>query len=206
MHKYRSVVGFTLTEVLIAMAVFAIMSVMAYGGLESVIRSHEGTRSEMQRLQEIQMAMLFLQRDFEQITQRDASDELGGRLMALSSTQNPDWLVQFTRNGWSNPARLPRSSLQRVAYRLDEDENTLMRIYWPYVDRGSEDQAVEKPLLSKLKSAKLRFMDKNRKWQDQWPPLNADPSAAQADWPIAIELTLQLEDWGEMIRLFRVPG
>ena len=200
--------GFTLIEVLIAMSVFAIMSIMAYGGLESVIRSHEHTRVSMQRLQEIQLAMLSLQRDFEQITNRTASDELGGKLNGLDSTRNPDWLLQFTRLGWSNPANLPRSHLQRVAYRLDEDDDisTLVRLYWPYVDRASEDQVVERPLLTQVKSAQLRFLDKQLKWQEQWPPVNLDPANALTNWPIAIELTLELEDWGEIKRLFRIAG
>ncbi len=208
MPKIAHIRGFTLIEVLIAMSVFAIMSVMAYAGLESVIRSHEHSRAAMQRLQEIQLAMLSLQRDFEQITNRTASDELGGKLRGVDSTQNPDWIIQFTRLGWHNPAQLPRSHLQRVAYRLDEDDDisTLVRIYWPYVDRASEDQAVEKPLLTRVTSTKLRFLDKQRKWQEQWPPVNLDPANALTNWPIAVEITLELEDWGEIKRLFRIAG
>jgi len=208
MRKSKHNSGFTLIEVLVAIALFAIMSVMAYGGLESVMRNHEHTRVSMKRLQEIQLAMLTLQRDFEQITHRTASDELGGKLNAIDNNRNPDWLVQFTRLGWSNPANLPRSHLQRAAYRLNEDDDvsTLMRLYWPYVDRASEDQVVEKPLLTRVASAKLRFLDKQQKWQDQWPPVNFDPSNALTNWPIAIELTLELEDWGEITRLFRIPG
>lgn len=202
------VTGFTLIEVLVAMSVFAIMSVMAYGGLESVIRSHDQTRAGMKRLQQIQMTMLNLQRDFEQINSRHASDELGGQLLSLNTTQNQDWLVQFTRNGWNNPAKLPRSNLQRVAYRLEEgdDTNQLMRIYWPYVDRASDDQAVEKMLIDNVKSVKIRFLDSKRKWQEQWPPVNASPDASLSDTPGAIEFTLELEDWGEIKRLFRVAG
>ena len=208
MHKRPHHPGFTLIEVLIAMSLFAIMSIMAYGGLASVMRSHEYTRASMQRLQEIQLAMLSLQRDVEQITKRKASDELGGKLSAINSTQNPDWIIQFTRLGWSNPANLPRSYLQRVAYRLDEDDDisTLVRIYWPYVDRASEDQAIEKPLLTQVKSVKLRFLDKQLKWQDQWPPVNFDPNNTLTNWPTAIEITLELDDWGEIKRLFRIAG
>lgn len=208
MRKSSASRGFTLIEVLVAMSLFAIMSIMAYGGLESVMRNHEHTRASMQRLQEIQLAMLNMQRDFEQITKRTASDELGTKLTAISTTQNTDWLIQFTRLGWNNPANLPRSHLQRIAYRLNEDDDisTLMRIYWPYVDRASEDQIVEKPLLTHVTSAKLRFLDKTQKWQDQWPPVNLDVNNALTNWPIAIEITLQLDDWGEIKRLFRIAG
>ena len=190
------------------MSVFAIMSVMAYGGLESVIRSHDQTRAGMLRLQQIQMTMLHLQRDFEQINGRNASDELGGRLLSLDTTQNQDWLIQFTRNGWANPANLRRSNLQRVAYRLDEDddENKLVRIYWPYVDRASDDQAVEKVLIDNIKSVNLRFLDNKRKWHDQWPPVNRSADSALSDKPVALEMTLELNDWGEIKRLFRVAG
>ena len=45
MHKSSASAGFTLIEVLVAMSLFAIMSIMAYGGLESVMGSHEQTRT-----------------------------------------------------------------------------------------------------------------------------------------------------------------
>lgn len=121
--------GFTLIEVIIAMSIFAIVAILAYSGLHSVIMSKTNTEASLERLQELQMTMLTLSSDLQQLSNRQAHDALGGTLHALS-TQSSELLIEFTRSGWRNPANLQRSSLQRVAYQLKDD--SLIRIYWPH--------------------------------------------------------------------------
>ncbi|MCW9014203.1 MAG: type II secretion system minor pseudopilin GspJ [Gammaproteobacteria bacterium] len=195
--------GFTLIEVLIAMAIFAILALMAYGGLESVIRSKTQTEESMLRLRALQITMSKLQRDIEQISPRDGQDGLGGKLLRLSASPNSDLLFEFTRNGWRNPAKLRRSHLQRIGYRLDEDR--LLRISWPYVDRAQDDHASEQELIDNIKELELRFLDQSNQWHDNWPPHEALASGNTAAQPRVIEVTLNMQDWGEIVRLFRVP-
>lgn len=198
--------GFTLIEVLIAMAIFAILSVMAYGGLEQVIKNRSQTEEALQRLRQIQLTMIKMQRDFEQLVVREGHDELGGVLPALSTGEGTDLLVQFTRNGWRNPARLTRSHLQRVAYKLDDDK--LIRISWPYVDRAQDTQAIEHELLVNVEDISIRIMNDKQEWKTSWPSLiNSTPSNNSAPPRArAIEITLKLHDWGEIVRLYRIAG
>jgi len=202
--KFMTQAGFTLVELLISMAIFAILSLLAYGGLDSVIKSKTQTENSMLRLNQLQLTMTKLHRDFEQITAREASDELGGKLLKLSAGQGDDLLIQFTRNGWRNPAKLIRSHLQRVAYKLDEDK--LIRLNWLNVDRAQDNQVVETILMDNLKDVQLRFLDKNNNWNDSWPRANSDPTAINKPQPLAIEITLEMNDWGEITRVFRVPA
>ncbi len=195
--------GFTLIEVLIAMAIFAVLSLLAYGGLNAVMENKEQTAEALQRLQQLQLTMTHLHRDIEQITPREARDELGGKLLSLASGNSSELLIEFTRNGWRNPAGLPRSHLQRVAYRLDDDQ--LIRISWPYIDRAQDSQAIELPLINNVKDVSLRFYD-GKSWHTSWPDALADSSAnTNQALPRAIEVTLQLHDWGDIVRLLRVP-
>lgn len=198
--------GFTLIEVLIAMAIFAILSVMAYGGLEQVIENRSQTEEALQRLRQLQLTMTKMQRDFEQLVPREAHDELGGILSALTTDQASDLLIQFTRNGWRNPARITRSHLQRVAYKLDDDK--LIRISWPYVDRAQDAQAVESELLDNVKDISIRIMNNKQEWQTSWPRLSNTTPGSNSAPPraIAIEITLKLHDWGEIVRLYRIAG
>ena len=200
---HRKHIGFTLIEVLIAIAIFAILSMLAYGGLSAVIESREQTEAALQRLKQLQLTMSHLHRDIEQITARDATDELGGNLLKLSSGHDSDLLMQFTRSGWRNPAALTRSHLQRVAYRMEEDR--LIRLSWPYVDRAQDAQAIETQMIDNLKEIKLRFYNDGQ-WHDNWPTFEALNSDEQQNLPQAIEVTLHMEDWGEIVRIFRVPG
>jgi len=200
----RQACGFTLVEVLIAMAVFAILAVLAYGGLEQVIRNKEQTTESLHRLRDVQMTMTKVQRDLTQLSLRNGRDEMGSPLPGLSAAQGNELLLQLTRNGWRNPAKISRSHLQRVAYRLDEDK--LIRITWPYIDRALDGQAVETVLIDNIKNASLRFLDSNNEWHDSWPALNTTSPAPGTDLPVAIEFTLQMNDWGDIVRIVRTMG
>jgi general secretion pathway protein J len=193
--------GFTLIEVIIAMSIFAILAVLSYGGLHSVMSSKTRTEASLERLQELQMTMLTLSSDLQQLSERDAHDALGGVLHKVS-TQSSEFVVEFTRSGWRNPANLQRSTLQRVAYQLTDD--SLIRVYWPHVDRANDDSRVERTLISNIESIELRFLSSENEWNENWPSATALTSGAQITLPAAIEVTLKMNDWGEIKRLLKV--
>jgi len=193
--------GFTLIEVIIAMAIFAIVSVLAYSGLHSVINSKTRTEGALNRLKELQMTMLTLSNDFQQLSTKNGNDALGGRLLNLT-TQNSDFTVSFTRNGWRNPANRPRSTMQRVAYRLDDDK--LIRTYWTHVNRADDDKMIERTLITNIESLDIRFYDDQRRWRTNWPSASNLASAEPIPLPLAVEVTLTMGDWGEIKRLFKV--
>ncbi len=201
LKKPHKSAGFTLIEVIIAIAIFAIISLLAYSGLHSVINSKSHTEAALNRLQELQMTMLTLGGDLQHLSDRDGHDALGGELLKLS-TQDSNYILTFTRSGWRNPANRARSTLQRVAYKLDEDK--LIRIYWTHVDRADDEQVVERTLISNIESLELRFLDEKNEWQTNWPTANALASATPSDLPSGVEITLKMNDWGEIKRLVRV--
>ncbi len=205
--------GFTLLEVIIAMSIFAIISIMAYSGLHSVINSKEHTEKALERLQALQLTMLTLTGDFQQLSSRTGHDALRGKLLNLT-TLDSDYITAFTRSGWRNPAKQARSTLQRVAYKMDEDK--LIRIYWTHVDRANDDQFVERVLIDNIESIDIRYLDDKNRWQSDWPSaesLASGPANGQAtgttattlsNIPIAVEITLKMYDWGEIKRMVKV--
>jgi general secretion pathway protein J len=196
--------GFTLIEVLIAMAIFAILSVLAYGGLNSVMASKEQTEQSLIRLKQLQLTMSKLQRDIEQTVNRDGKDELGGPLWKMAASADSNLVLDLTRNGWRNPAGLTRSHLQRVAYRLDEDR--LIRMTWPFVDRAQDSQANEIVLIDNIIAVELRFYDRQGETTDNWPTADAQASGAPITLPAAVEVSLEMGDWGKVVRIFRVDS
>ena len=125
--------GFTLLELLVAVAIFAVLSAMAYGGLRNVIDNSQQTEIAMKRLQQVQLAMLKVSRDLTQLSQRSIRDEYGNSSNYILTGQGDDIFIEFTRGGRRNPAEMLRSHLQRVAYKIEE--NTLSRLHWPQLDR-----------------------------------------------------------------------
>ena len=197
------IAGFTLLELLVAVAVFAILSAMAYGGLRNVIDNSQQTEASMQRLQQVQLAMLKISRDFNQLSLRSIRDEYGNRNTYLMTGEGGDIFIEFTRGGRRNPAEMLRSHLQRVAYKLEE--NKLSRLHWPQLDRTQEMQPYENVLLEEVENASVRFLDNSNEWHNEWPPLDATGGlGGETGVPSAIEFTLELQDWGELVRLFAV--
>ena len=199
--------GFTLVELLVAIFIFAIVSAIAMGGYNELVKQSDIVNAGAARTRAIQATMQRLNLDFTSLEPRPVRQPLGdGLVPALRADEKggDESLVEFTHSGWSNPAGVPRSTLQRVAYRLEE--NKLIRQYWLSLDRTMSSEPESAVLLEGVKDVRLRFMDANRSWHDQWPPLGYSPADAPWVRPIAVEVTLDLEDWGELKRLMEVSG
>lgn len=197
--------GFTLLELLISSIIFAIMAVMAYGGLSNVLDNSKSSQQALLRLQQVQQSVSVLNRDFSQIIPRGIRDEYGNKQPYLTTANNLDNLVEFTRGGRVNPANLLRSSLLRVAYRFDDEK--LVRLQWPQLDRAQGIEAKQSTLIDDIEKVTIRFLDENGEWQEQWPPLNAVADSAQGLTNIkltAIEIVMQLKDWGDVRRLYAI--
>jgi general secretion pathway protein J len=79
------------------------------------------------------------------------------------------------------------------------------------LDPTQNSTTIRRDLITHLKSVSLRFMDINRVWQPQWPPATNTVSATNSDLmlrsrPIAVEITLETEDWGKLVRIVEIPG
>lgn len=185
--------GFTLLEMLIALAVFSVMAAVAYRGLSGVLNAREVLDRESAGLSRLQFAVALLERDLRQAVPRGVRDELGEPEPALRGDART---LVLTRTGWPNPAALPRASLERVQYGWDD--GTLRRIAWPVLDRGPGVEPAIQDLLENLSEVGVRFLDGGQ-WQTRWPP-----SGAEADdpWPRALEITLQGPEFGIVRRTF----
>lgn len=190
--------GFTLVELLVALLVFAVMSVLAYGGLRSVLEASASAGAHADRLASLQRTFTAFARDVEQLADRGIRDEYGDRQPALR-VGGDELLLELTRAGWRNPAGQTRSTLQRVAYRLDD--GALHRLQWAVLDRALESTANESELLDGVQGVTLRFLDQALAWHGEWPPLGVDGARLRA-----VEVVLELEDWGKLRRLFQVVG
>lgn len=195
--------GFTLLELLIAMAIFSLISIMSFSGLNTVLFNKENIDAELLRLSDIQRTMLNLSRDIEQSIDRPIRDGLGGSTAALTGGNNIDsTLFELTRTGWRNPAEQHRSQLQRVAYSFED--NQLIRLTWYHLDHLLTDEPTRRVLLNDVEEVRVRYLDVD--WLDRWPIFTLDSKTSPLSLPRAIEITLKLKKWGSITRLFRVRG
>lgn len=197
--------GFTLVELLVAVAVFAVFAVLAYGGLSTVIRQREISDRAMARLAEVQRAIRTMSTDLAQINPRPVRDIIGdAQLPALVAGTRAPFPVELTRGGWSNAIGSPRSTLQRVAYLIEEDK--LVRLQWTVLDRTQASQPLRWELLDNVEAMTIRFLDPTRQWHTEWPPEGIDELSRLRLQPIGAEITIELGDWGVVTRLVEIPG
>jgi general secretion pathway protein J len=203
--------GFTLVELLVAIFVTAVIFALGYGAINQAIGNRAALEANQDRLLAVQAAMRTLVQDLSQMVPRPVRDPVGDTLLpAVSGGTGGSVLLGFTRAGWPNPTGAPRPTLQRVQYRVDGQQ--LRRDYWSVPDATLDPQPRSRVLLEGVRSVSVRFMDEGRQWRDSWPPAGALPPGDTAGqrllrWrPVAVEVTLELADWGRITRLVEVPG
>lgn len=197
--------GFTLIEVLLAVAIFVVVGALAMTGYNELVKQSDHLGKNAARTRAIQSTIQRMAQDFASLEPRPVREPLGDGLQpAVRADDRTQELVHLTRSGWSNPAGVPRSTLQRVSYRLDDKK--LRRDYWVVLDRTLTVEPVSTVLLDDVREVSFRFMDQNRNWHTQWPPIGYSAPDLARVRPIAVEITLDLEDWGKLVRLVEVSG
>jgi general secretion pathway protein J len=207
------------------MFIASIMFAMGYGAIRQALNTHESLKEQQAHLLELQTAVRLLEQDFVQLTPRPVRQAVGnepaqpalvggviGAQGALSSgtTEGTPALVAFTRGGWANPAGQQRPGLQRVAYFLEN--GTLRREYWSVLDPTLASTTTRRELLTHVKAVTIRYLDVNRTWQGQWPPATSTVLVGQSQElslrqrPLAVEIALDTEDWGKVVRIVEIAG
>lgn len=199
--------GFTLLEVLVAITITAIIGIGVWQVLSGVILSRDRVDELAEEFDGLQRAMLLLERDITQIVNRPARDIYGDFKPALTSRED-EFALMLTRQGWRNPLGLRRSSLQRAGWEYTGTE--LRRRYWPAVDQGQEDNSRDLLLLEGVTAFDIRFLNNENTWEPEWPSSDAMASLSPGSrpdipFPQGIEITLEHERFGELVRTFVLP-
>lgn len=195
--------GFTLLELLIAIAIFALLAVGTWRMLGAVIDSDEATRVQEQQLRELVRAVSAFERDVRQVVSRPIRDPYGEpRAALLGEHQGDNDALELTRSGWRNPTGAQRSRLQRVRWQLSGER--WERRYWTVLDQSQDSLPQVQNVLDGVTAMSLRYMDDNGDWQDSWPPAGLTEDERLDRLPRALELTLEHRRYGELRRVLRL--
>src|SRR5947208_1660389 len=104
----------------------------------------------------------------------------------------------------SRPVGSQRPALQRVAYLLEN--GTLRREYWNVLDPTLASTTYPRDLMTHVKALTVRYLDQAHQWQTLWPATALRQEQVLRQRPLAVEITLDTEDWGKIVRVIEIPG
>jgi general secretion pathway protein J len=200
--------GFTLLELLAAIAIFAIMTAMAYRGLSAVLETRKQLEVEQQKWRDIVLLFARMEQDFASAVQRPIRDTSDNRAAAFigkaDAVGDTDGQVVFTRMGFSGQNG-PLTAPQRMGYRFRD--NKLEHLSWPVLDQAPRSTPTVGTLVENISNASFRFLEyqaNNSAWQNRWPQAGVAPS--DATLPAAVEVNITLATGENMKRVFLVQA
>ena len=198
--------GFTLIEVLIAIAIFALMAAVAYRGLTAILDAKQRVDAENDKWRNIGLLFTRLERDLAVAAPRpirDATkpyaDALAGEAVVVGEYGAQ---LAFTRMGSPDDTGV-LGAPQRVGYRLKNGNVEVL--LWPVLDQAPRTLPEPNIIATDITEMKFRYLDANQQWQTRWPPPGNYPSGASPLLPNAVEVTIMLKSGESLVRLIDLP-
>lgn len=194
-NQARSVVrqhGFTLLELLVAMAVFALISVTVYSGLSHTASMRGLLHDRYDRLAELQRVLAYVERDLLQAVARPVKSPFGDMEPALKLLDAKD--VTFTRTGAEGDlSATPQSSLLRLQYVLQD--SALTRVIYSVLDRAQDSKLYPRQLIGGLAKFQVQALH-NDEWRNEWPlsDNSAKPDDSLSQLPSVLRVTIESKD------------
>lgn len=182
--------GFTLLEVLVAIAIVALIALLGYRAIASLTDSETRLTAEATRWRTLDLFFARLEGDLRQAVPRPArlSDALAPACLG-STDATGNSLLEFSRAG-PEFALEPDSAGQRLAYRLQN--GALEVLYWASYDRPQGLDPTAYTLLDGVTSFQVSYLTQAGTWADTWP------LGGEAPLPRAVKVDLTLAS-GESI-------
>ncbi|MDG2145898.1 MAG: type II secretion system minor pseudopilin GspJ [Porticoccaceae bacterium] len=191
--------GFTLIEVIVSLALLAVILVMSYQAVEVVTKVNERSRSGVASEAQLQRAWQIIGRDLMHIRPRRFYDGLGD-IEGAYLTNPSDFGVRFSRGG-GPMLRTNPSGMRRVNYTINKDDQ-LIRTSWAITESPRQSDGTTLILLDKVQDVEFNHLDGNGNYSVDWPPLNSRQTDKAL--PRMISVTIITENEVETSRLF--PG
>ena len=194
----RSQRGFTLLEILVALAVFAIASAIAYSGLNAVASTKSSLDKEIRFWRELGQVFDRMEIDFTQTLPHLLRADSGELLppLRVSSAEAGGFFIELSR---SDGERSP----VHVVYRCD---NGVLSLRVGPINGSLKNSATLAtadapvyPLLQNVDDCEAALLDANNSWRRLWPEDQVQLR------PRAIRIRLTLAGRGKFERVYYLP-
>ncbi len=209
MRRSRRLRGMTLIELLVAVAIFGVLSVAAYAALGRLLDSRDQLEREREYWRNLSFVFMRMGNDLGHALPRTVRDNSGTAVLPALRGQPTDIralgepALELTRGGEIEYGTARRSDQRRVAWRLRD--GILERLTWPVLDRGPVSEPLESPMLRGVEAFELRFIAGTGAGSGSttWPPPNT-PQTNMNILPLAVEVSVTVSGRARYTRLFLV--
>ncbi|WP_288390744.1 type II secretion system minor pseudopilin GspJ [uncultured Acinetobacter sp.] len=186
--KKRS--GFTLVELLVAIAIFAVLSALGWKIFDYLIKTKERNQQHELQIFELQDAYQIILRDSLQLIPMTAN--INGQIRpALSLSDNS---LQFSKAGVSDPLKEGLAPYERIEYRYVPSEKMVYRLKYRSLNITNNEQPESSVLLKNVDQFRINVL--NPQILNQWPEAGADlsqPTSMQR-LPRGLKIDVQRSD------------
>jgi general secretion pathway protein J len=169
----RRACGFTLIEVLLALAIFGVLCVLAYRATAAMTDSEARLTAEASRWRALEALFVRFEADARAAVPRASR---------TGSGVEPAWLATIDRAGQATVI-LTRAGAefgtdsgmpgQRIGYRLAD--GAIEIAYWPHLDNPANTRPTIYRLAEGVVAWRIEYLTETGAWRDTWPLLGDAP-------------------------------
>jgi general secretion pathway protein J len=185
--------GFTLIELMIALAILALVAVLGYRALAALTDSEVRLTAEAQHWRDLDAFFARLEADMREALPRDVRTGGGAEpawIGDVDSAGNAE--LRFSRAG-PEFAGEPGSAGQRIGYRMRD--GAVEVLYWPRLDQPASVRPQPYGLAHDVVRFRVAYLDTRGIWRERWPA-RGEPAVPRA---VRVGITLaggeEIERW-----------
>ncbi|MFW1837059.1 type II secretion system minor pseudopilin GspJ [Acinetobacter gyllenbergii] len=185
-HRSLRQSGFTLVELLVAIAIFAVLSMLGWKVFDYLLKVKDRNAEYETYLFALQDAYQQVLRDSLQIIPVTAND---GRQLQAAIVLN-DQHFAFSKAGVSDPLKQGLSPYERIEYRYDSAQKKVYRLKYSNLNIPNRVQPISSTLLDNVDQFKVMVL--NPQELTQWPENISDPNNIAELKKLPLGLKIQL--------------
>lgn len=195
--------GFTLLEMVVAIAIFAIIAAISYSALNNFLDARAHINRHNEKLRALQTMFVLLEQDLRYAVNRTVRNEYGDMEPAfVGGTDQPLAEGERLRLTTVRPASVGAGAhqLTRVAWRLND--GTVYRVAWRVLDRDIDSTAYQRRLMVDVDDIGFRYFtfdsEDELSTKDEW--------AGDSRLPAGVEVTVLPKQGPAYQRTLQVAG
>lgn len=187
--------GFTLLEVLIAVALLALLSAALYGTYFSVIRGSETARERTEPLRDARVTLDLLRRELSSVYYRKSNARLQFIVEDRDNFGKPASVLYFTALTVPRPGSVPSSDVMAARYRLVRDDKDKLLLSRETQDLYLDLKTRPYPLTGEIEGFLIECYN-GKDWVRSWD------TRLNGNLPKAVRVTLQMKGYREKPEVF----